>query len=106
MRQSQAIGVLTGSVSRGPRTPNEPAHGRQQGQVGGARIDIATSDNKPVTSVLTYRWGRFSVNLPPGTYRVTMPAMHGARPRNMPATVIIAGGVEKRLDIFLDTGLR
>jgi hypothetical protein len=107
MRQHQVEGVLVGSVSRGPLTPHEPAHhALRRSLVAGASIDIMTVDNYPVTSVKTDSLGNFDVKLPPGKYRVTMRAVNGARPRNMPAIVIIAAGAKKRLDIFLDTGLR
>jgi hypothetical protein len=91
----------------GPLTPHEPTHGRRRrAQVAGARVDLATVDGIPVTSVETDSSGDFRVQLPPGTYRVTMPAQHGARPRNLPATLTIAPGREQRLDLYLDTGLR
>jgi hypothetical protein len=105
--QPEATGVLAGSVSRGPLTPHEPVGGRsRRAQVAGARIDIATADDTPVTSVETDSLGDFKLNLPPGTYRLTMPSLHGARPRNLPATVTITPGQEQRLDLYLDTGLR
>jgi hypothetical protein len=106
VHQSQAEGVLMGSVLKGPLTPHEPAHAPERSRVADARIDITTADHKPVTSVLSDAFGNFKVNLPPGKYQITMHAVHGARPRNMPVTVTIAAGEEKRLDIFLDTGLR
>ncbi len=106
VHQSQPEGVLVGSVLKGPITPHEPAHAPQRSRVAGARINIATINNKPVTSVLSDSFGNFKANLPPGRYRITVGAMHGARPRNMPATVIITAGAENWLNIFLDTGLR
>jgi carboxypeptidase family protein len=106
MHQTQADGVLVGSVSRGPVSPHGPAGGIWGDPVAAALIDIATADNKAITSVLSDSLGNFRVALPPGEYHVTMATVSGARPRNMPATITIRAGSETRLKIFLDTGLR
>jgi Carboxypeptidase regulatory-like domain len=106
MHQSKADGVLVGSVSRGPVTPHGPVGGIWGGPVAAALIDIATDDNKAITSVVSDSLGNFRVALPPGEYRVTMATVRGARPRNMPANITIRAGSETRLNIFLDTGLR
>lgn len=75
--------------------------------VANARIDIATAEGKPFTSAVTDSGGTFKVKLPPGTYNLTMPSLYGAMFTNdLPATVTIADGEEKRIDIHLDTGIR
>ena len=102
----EAKGVLLGSVSRGPLTPHEEAGALRGHPVEGVRIDVATVDNKHVTTLVSDSSGNFKASLPPGKYRVTMEAVDGARPRNMPAMVSISAGKETRLNIFLDTGLR
>jgi hypothetical protein len=103
----RTYGVLSGSVSRWPLTPNEPARRpERRAQVSGARIEVATMKGTPVTAVETDSGGNFRVELPPGTYRLTMRGLHGVRPRNLPSTVTIAAGHEERLDILMDSGLR
>jgi hypothetical protein len=83
--------------------PGVPSESR----VANARIDIATLDGKPVTSIVTDSAGRFRVKLPAGTYKVEMPSLHGAMfTKDLPARVNIGAGEEKKLDIHLDTGIR
>ena len=59
-----------------------------------------------VVSVATDSSGNFKINLPAGTYHLTMPALHGLRRKNMPTTLSLSPREVKRLDIWLDTGLR
>lgn len=101
-------GVLVGTVTKGPFSPVERQGGPPAFRgVAGARIDIATEQGKQVISVVTDASGNFKVRLPDGTYNLTMPSMHGAMfTRDLPATVTIAAGVVKRVNIHLDTGIR
>ena len=101
------MGVLSGLVSKGPLSPLEVPDEPESSAVPGARIRIMTQDGKPVSSVQADQSGHFSVSLAPGTYRVTLASMQGAMFTNdLPATVTIAAGEHKRLDIHLDTGIR
>jgi len=104
----QPTGVFAGTVTKGPVFPVvRPGAPEPPSGVAGAQVDIATPEGKPIASVQTDSSGAFKVSLPTGTYRVTMPSLHGAMfTRDLPATVTIATGQEKRLDIHLDTGMR
>jgi hypothetical protein len=99
--------VLTGSVTKGPLAPLQRPGTSSESGVRSAHIDIATTDGKPVTSVETDSAGTFRVDLPSGTYKVTMPSLYGAMfTKDLPAIVHVSSGKEKRLDIHLDTGIR
>jgi hypothetical protein len=101
-------GVLVGSVTKGPLFPvaRRRAPPATLG-VARARIDMTIAEEKPETSVVTDSSGNFRVKLPAGTYKITMPSLHGAMfTKDLPATVTITAGQEKRLDIHLDTGIR
>lgn len=105
--QAGSTGVLFGAVTRGPLTPVQRPGMRSQSPVAGARIDVMTLDGKPVTSVETDSIGSFRIEVPAGTYRLTMPSLHGAMfTKDLPATVSVSAGEKKRVDIHLDTGIR
>jgi hypothetical protein len=77
------------------------------GEVVDAQIDIANASGKLASSPKTDANGRYSVNLAPGAYTVTMPSLQGALfSHDLPATVTIVAGQTQRLDIHLDTGIR
>lgn len=104
---ARSTGVLEGSVTKGPLAPMVRPGMPSASGISGAHIDIATADGGPVTSVETDSAGNFKLDLPAGTYKVTMPSLYGAMfSKDLPATVIIVPGEEKRLDIHLDTGIR
>lgn len=98
----QSTAVIAGTVSRGPVTPNQPAGHPGAAPVPNARIDVATPDGTAVTSTQTDAQGNFRIAMPPGTYRITTAS---GRSKDLPATVAISPGEEKRLDITIDTGL-
>ena len=57
--------------------------------------------------VVTGADGSFAIQLPPGTYRVTLEARPGMGvAKGLRATVTVAAGQQTRVDIHLDTGLR
>jgi hypothetical protein len=104
----QSSSVLVGSVTKGPISPvmwqGAPA---SSSGVANARIDIATAAGNRLISVVTDSTGNFRVKLAPGSYRLTMPSLHGAMfTKDLPAIVTIAAGEMKRVDIHLDTGIR
>lgn len=78
MTAHDPTGVLTGSVTKGPHTPIERPGKSSEAGVSGALIDIATVDGEPVTSVKADSAGTFRVDLPPGSYKITMPSLYGA----------------------------
>jgi hypothetical protein len=106
-RGTEYTGVVEGTVRKGPLLPMaQPGHSSDSG-VAGARVDVATLDGKAVKSVETDSAGDFTLNLPAGTYEVTMPSLHGAMfTKDLPATITIVPGRKQRLDIVLDTGIR
>ncbi len=94
---------LFGTVSRGPTTPvcrvgvpcSKPAVGVRLEFVRGGRV---------VRSVVTGARGAYRVLLPPGTYALRV------EPRSpvggvKPATVTV-GSALRRVDVFVDTGIR
>jgi len=98
------VGGLHGVVMRGPTTPvcrigmpcNEPAVG--------AVLVFARAGHATVR-VRVGAGGRYSVRLAPGTYTVgEKPAskIGGLRPR----LVGVVRGVSRRVDFFIDTGIR
>jgi hypothetical protein len=102
-----AVGRLTGAVTMGPVSPlggrgqplSEPAVG--------VRILIEDMAGRRVGSAVTDHQGRYQVELPEGTYRVTMPPLPGLElTKDLPATVGIGAGRDSRLDIYIDTGIR
>lgn len=83
-----SMGVLTGSVTKGPLSPVERPGMSSGSVVSGAPIDIGTLDGKLVTSVETDSAGTFRVDLPAATYKVTMPSLYGAMfSKDLPAVV-------------------
>jgi hypothetical protein len=99
------LGGLHGVVMRGPTTPvcrvgipcSEPAVGVQLSFSRGGKL---------VGLALTGAGGRYSLRLPAGTYTVAQrPAAKigtGVRPQQ----VRVAGGASRRVDLFIDTGIR
>lgn len=104
---AQPASVLVGRVTKGPLRPVQPEGQLSAAPVAGARIDVATADGNPVTRAETDATGAFRISLAPGTYQVTMSSFYGAMfTKDLPATITIGAGEEKRLDIVLDTGIR
>lgn len=107
-RVQGGMGVLTGKVTRGPLSPVEGIGGvPASAPVPDARIVISSLDGQEIGSLVTDGQGRYTISLPQGTYRVTMPRLSGAGwTKDLPATVTITEGRETRLDIRIDTGIR
>src|SRR5437763_14120357 len=76
---SSSGGVLVGTVSKGPMSPVVgPGSGPGVLGVAGAKVDIASIDGKPLTSVDTDSHGEYRVTLPAGTYQITLASLYGA----------------------------
>jgi hypothetical protein len=100
-----ALGGLHGVVMRGPTTPvcrvgvpcSAPAVGA---------VLLFSSGGRTVARVRTGAGGRYSVSLAPGRYTVRL----GPSPRIgfglRPVHVRVVGGVRRRLDFMIDTGIR
>jgi hypothetical protein len=102
-----ASGRLTGRTTLGPispvvrkdmPSPYEPADG--------VKFVILTTSGKEIQSVVTDKQGSYTVDLPPGTYRVEMPQSPLGLTKDLPTEVSIAENEVTRLDIRLDTGIR
>jgi hypothetical protein len=107
-KEKKAGGILAGRVLRGPmcpvQTPDRPCPPEP---ASGVKLVILTQTGQEIRSVLTNDEGRYSVSLPPGTYRVEMGPLRGIEfTPDLPATVSIAEGQEMRKDILIDTGIR
>ena len=107
-KEKKAGGTLAGTVMRGPTCPVQtvgvPCPPEPASRV---MLVILTPTGQEIRSILTNDKGRYSVSLPPGTYRVESGPLGGIEfTRDLPATVSIAEGRETRLDIHIDTGIR
>jgi hypothetical protein len=101
-------GVLSGTVTKGPFSPVvRRGQFEHPAGVAGAQIEITTAGGQAFGSVKTDSKGAFRVELPTGIYQIAMPSQYGAMfTKDLPATIRIVDGQEKRLDIHLDTGIR
>ena len=102
------MGTLTGKVTRGPLSPVERMPGpRGSEPVTGFRIAISGLDGQKVASAVTDDQGQYVVNVPPGDYRISTDMIpRGGFTRDLPTTVTVTEGQERRLDIRIDTGIR
>jgi hypothetical protein len=101
------MGTLTGKVTRGPLSPVERPGSRGAEPVTGFRLIISSLDGRQVASAVTDDQGEYRVNLPPGAYRISSGVLpRGNFTRELPATVTVTEGQERRLDIRIDTGIR
>ena len=101
-------GVLVGSVSVHPSSPIDvpgTVHGLRP--VPSVRVVIRGMDGRQIQSAITDAHGHYRVHLPPGTYRLDMPALPaGTFTKDLPTMITITEGQETRLAIHLDTGIR
>jgi hypothetical protein len=103
---AQRLGILKGTVTRGPLAPVGRPGIRNSTPVAAARIEITTSTGETVATIQSNSDGTYSVQLVPGTYfvRVIWPTTpFGNKP---PQTIIIGKGEITQLDIRVDTGIR
>ena len=107
-RPQAGMGVLTGSVTRGPLSPVEGFPGRRQVEaVAGFHIVISSIDGRQVASGVTNDEGQYRINLPPGAYRIFAASLpRGGSTKQLPATVTVTEKQETRLDVRIDTGIR
>jgi hypothetical protein len=99
------FGGLHGVVTRGPTTPvcklgvpcSEPAAGA---------VLAFSRAGRVVTRVRTGVGGRYSVRLTPGLYTVRLSPTPRIGFGLRPTTVRVVGGVDRRLDFSIDTGIR
>jgi hypothetical protein len=80
---------------------NDPCDGAAAG------VAIVFSRNgKAVKRVTSRAHGRYSVALAPGTYSLTSPDVVSVRGRVIPSRVRVYAGRYRRIDVFVDTGVR
>lgn len=102
-----SAGMLVGTVMKGPLRPIEMPGQPSEAPVAGVKILIKSSDGREVKSTVTDEHGRYSLSLPPGTYRIEMPSLPKAQfTKDLPANVTIKEGEEIRINITIDTGIR
>jgi hypothetical protein len=102
-----STGILEGRVTKIPVAPMETPGSSSPVAVPHVSVIVARPDERIVATVETDTDGYFRVELPAGTYKVTMRSLHGAMSsKDLPATVKIAIGQENHLPIRLDTGIR
>lgn len=106
--QGEALGVLTGNVTRGPSSPvMDPNVVYAPLPVQGARVRVTKPNGTEVASIATDAQGSFRIDLAPATYRVNLDGLTGgAITKDLPATVNIRTNSETRLDIHVDMRLR
>lgn len=97
-------GTVTGVVTLGPVCPVErvPPDPTCAPRPLAADIDVTGATAAP--PVRSAADGRFRIELPPGTYVVQArsPASRGCKPE----TVMVAAGLEVKVDLSCDTGIR
>jgi hypothetical protein len=99
------FGGLHGVVMRGPTTPvckvgipcSEPAVGA---------VLVVSRVGHVVTRVRTGVGGRYAVRLAPGLYTVRLSPTPRIGFGLRPTTARVVGGVDRRLDFSIDTGIR
>jgi hypothetical protein len=105
---TQMNGILVGTVTKGPISPViKPNVVYAPVPVGGVRVIVTSRTGKQFASVLTDQKGNFRIVLLPGTYQVTLGSLSGgAFSKDVPATITIRVGLEARMAIHVDTGIR
>jgi hypothetical protein len=101
-------GILIGTITRGPISPViQPNVVYTPVPVKGVRVVVTSLIDKRFVSVVTDERGSFRIVLLPGSYQVTLGALsEGAFSKDVPAIIAIRTGVETRIAIHLDTGIR
>ena len=93
-------GVLTGTVTRNAACP---AGSCPPVPASGVHLALSTLDGQEVKSVVTDGEGRYTTDLPSGSYRVEAAPSSGAVVTDdLPATVTVAQGQEARLDVSIE----
>jgi len=105
------VGVVEGTVSIGPLVPvqqaNQPTPTTSPEIYAAWPIGIFQADGEtPVTPLTVDAGGAYRVELPPGTYVVTLMARPRIGGSNLPQTITLEAGQTVTLDIVIDTGIR
>ena len=101
------MGVLSGTVSRGPLT-SIGGVGVSSAPIANAKVILSTPGGGPeVRSTATDAAGHYQVSLPSGSYLVTIGSVESSLfSKDLPASVTVSEGQTTTLDVMLDTGIR
>lgn len=99
-------GMLTGRVTWGPISPIEGTDMPSSVPAPDIKLQILSQKGQEIESVVTDSEGKYSINLPAGSYRIETPPLPSGFTRDLPATVTITENKETHLDIRIDTGIR
>jgi hypothetical protein len=94
---------LRGTVVRGPIAP-VCRTGQSCSKPAAKTLLLLTRSGRPTVRVRTDARGRYSVEIEPGTYRVTIPRSEGRSIE--PRVARVAAGNTRRVDFRIDTGIR
>jgi hypothetical protein len=103
----EGTGTVTGSISVTPCSPIQPMP--EQGiapckTLPPVGLQVAFSSNGTVTSTRTNDSGRYAIDLPEGTYKVSFPGI--IRIISGPQPVVVKADVTTTADYVLDSGIR
>jgi hypothetical protein len=103
-----APGTLAGRIVRGPISPigGPGITAPPSVPAADAELRILDLNSGAIATARADRDGHYRVTLPPGNYRVERGANFSGIAKSLPATVAISPGVETRLDVLIDTGIR
>ncbi len=100
------IGVLEGTVTRGPISPLSRPGVPNSAPVAEAQLQITDPTGKVVATAQSASDGSYSVELPPGDYLVSIASPTTRFGRRGPTEVTITAGQRAHLDLQIDTGIR
>ena len=107
-KAKQMSGILIGTITKGPISPViEPNVVYAPVPVKGVKVMVTSLTGKQSASAVTDKRGNFRIVLLFGTYQVTLSQLSGeAFSKDVPATITIRAGLETRMAIHMDTGIR
>jgi hypothetical protein len=107
-KAKQMNGILIGTITKGPISPViEPNVVYAPVPVKGVKVMVTSLTGKKSASAVTDKRGNFRIVLLRGTYQVTLSQLSGgAFSKDVPATITIRAGLETRMAIHMDTGIR
>jgi len=96
---------IFGTVTAGPTCPVERVGSPCPPAVWTGDVQ-ATDDDGHTFGTSTDDHGDYSLSLAPGTYQVVAVTTGGGPPFGKPTSIVVSSGVERRLDLTVDTGIR
>jgi hypothetical protein len=102
-----ALGSVSGVALAGPTCPvesaDEPCPDRP---VEGATVRVETPEGVEVAVTTTDREGRYSFDIPAGSYRIVAMPYEGLMGTPDPVEIILGAGETLTVDLPYDTGIR